>query len=161
MKLHTTGEETSLFQSKFLKFFAGFSEKIHMKLIGYISILLILFSCGQELRTGSSKGSSSSNFSGLTCSCSDLRQPVCGFDGSRYITFLNSCIAQCNGFDYTNGTCAPSVGAQCNQSSGEVCGVPACPSESNCQPAGIYSDECALLAAGAAKVDLSQCTQSI
>jgi hypothetical protein len=132
-----------------------------MKWFSYISIALILVSCGQELRTPSSRGSGSSNFSGLTCSCSDLNEPVCGFDGSRYITFLNSCIAQCNGFNYTNGVCAPSVSAQCSQASGQVCGLPSCPTGVSCQPAGIFSDECALESAGATKVDLSQCTQSL
>lgn len=123
--------------------------------------LFFLMSCGQDLTRNPGARSESSSFSSLTCSCSDYNQPVCGFNGNQYVTFLNGCIAQCNGFSYTNGACNPQSSSQqqtCDSTSGQVCGVPPCPTNTSCQGAGIYSDDCALQQANATKVDMSQCT---
>ena len=132
-----------------------------MRKLFVLLFCVLFYSCGQELRSPSSRGSTLTEFNSLTCSCSEYRDPVCGYNGSQYITFLNGCIAQCNGYDYTSGACDPNVGATCDQSSGQVCGLPPCPSSTNCPSAQIYSDNCALTAAQATPVDISQCSLSL
>lgn len=131
-----------------------------MRKLYFVLPFLFLFSCGQDLTRNPGARTESTSYSSITCSCSDYSSPVCGFNGSQYITFLNGCIAQCNGFSYTSGACNPqgSSQTQCSSSSGQVCGIPACPTGQNCQGAGIYSDQCSLQNAGATQVDMSQCT---
>ena len=132
-----------------------------MKLI-ILTTLILLASCGQDLTsTGTTKGSSS-NFSALTCACSDQNAPVCAFTGAQYVTFLNGCIAQCNGFSYTNGSCTPTT--NCNQNSGQICGqppMPTCPTGMACtqqMPSPVwYANECDLNSAKATVTDSSNC----
>lgn len=126
-----------------------------------IILCLFLYSCGQDLRSPRSRGSQQTEFSSLTCSCSEYRDPVCGNNGVQYVTFLNGCIAQCNGYDYKSGACDPNVAITCDQSSGQVCGLPPCNKQTNCPPAQIYNDNCALTNAGATQVEISQCSVSL
>lgn len=132
----------------------------------YIIFLAALFfiSCGQDLTTTRSSRANTQDFSALTCSCSDESSPVCGFTGSQYVTFLNGCIAQCNGFTYTSGSCTPTT--SCNQNSGQLCGqppMPICPTGMACtqqMPNPIwYANECNLISANATLVDTSNCSQ--
>jgi hypothetical protein len=132
-----------------------------MKKVSFLIIFLFV-SCGQELRSPSSRGSQTlREFNSVTCSCSDYLDPVCGNNGAQYITFRNGCIAQCNDYDYTSGACDPNVGVTCDQTSGQVCGLPPCTTATNCPPARVYSDSCALTSAGATLVESSQCSFSL
>lgn len=97
----------------------------------------------------------------MTCSCSETSSPVCGFNGQHYVTILNACIAQCNGYEYKSGACPANVGSTCDENSGELCGLPPCPNNVNCEGPRLYADQCALRAAQAEVLDLSQCSGSL
>lgn len=126
-------------------------------------LVLVLASCGQDLTTRQTRGSSQ-NFSALTCSCSDQNAPVCAFTGTQYVTFLNGCIAQCNGFTYRSGACTPTT--TCNENSGQICGQPPMPTCSvgmactQQMPSPMwYANECAMMNANARVTDVNQCPQ--
>lgn len=133
-----------------------------------LSLLFILFSCGQDLPSkSSSRATASSNLSGVSCSCSDANSPVCGNAGDQYITFLNACIAQCSNYDYVDGICPEELNPRCNQASGLVCGqppMPTCPSNMACatvMPAPVvYSNHCELISAGATMIEMSNCSSN-
>lgn len=126
----------------------------------FIIPLLFFVSCGQELSSTRAKRAQTREFNSVTCSCSENVNPVCGFNGQQYVTFINACIAQCNNYDYSSGACPPDLGTQCNQNSDQVCGLPPCPNNVNCEAPRLYSDECALRNSGASPIDLSQCSAS-
>lgn len=160
MKLHIIGAETFQYPSLKLKIIFQNSDKLVMKY--FIPLLLfVLIGCGQDLTRNPGARSDRTDYSALTCSCGDYSSPVCGFNGTQYITFLNGCIAQCNGFSYTSGACAPQSGSaqqQCDSNSGQVCGIPPCTTQGSCPGASVYSDQCELQSNNATQVDLSQCS---
>ncbi len=127
----------------------------------FIFTLFFLFSCGQDLSSlgrGNSGRASSNSQSPLMCSCSDNKDYVCGTSGELSMTFLNACIAQCNGFSYTEGACqAGEETASCNPEIKDVCGQPACADPNNCPSPGIYNDQCSLVNSGATQLDMSEC----
>ena len=53
--------------------------------------LLVLASCGAEIKSAKLT-SSSSNFLGTQCACNSTYSPICGSDGKDY---ENTCIATC------------------------------------------------------------------
>lgn len=124
-------------------------------------ILIFIVSCGQDLTSlgrGNSGKASSNSQSPLMCSCSDAKDYVCGSNGEINMTFLNGCIAQCNGFSYTQGACqAGEEVPSCDENIKDVCGQPACADTSNCPSPGIYSNQCTLVNSGATQVDMSEC----
>jgi len=158
MKLHTLGEGTS---QKSTKAPLKLTDRVSMRYIMALMALIIV-SCGQDLTTTRSTRSSTQNFSALTCSCSDQNSPVCAFTGSQYVTFLNGCIAQCNGFTFNSGACTPTT--TCNQNSGQVCGqppMPTCVAGMACtqqMPIPVwFASQCDLMNAKALVVDASNC----
>lgn len=115
-----------------------------------VSLIFFLTSCGQDVTSGIlTTGSSSSAVTSNDCGCENITEPVCADVNGNMIPFKNGCLAQCSGFQYTMGNCSNS---DCNSNSGPVCGVV------NVQLSPrVYSNECALLKAGADQVQDSEC----
>lgn len=111
-------------------------------------LLLILASCGQDITSGLLSSESSSSASTSSCSCGESSDPVCGYSSGTYVTFDNSCLAQCAGYSFTSGECS----SESCDSSGEVCGE-----ISSGLSYRVYSSECALIKAGATQVDDDEC----
>lgn len=120
-------------------------------------MLFILVSCGQQ---GNDTGSTSvsqrleqEQFNSSSCSCALAYQPVCGNNGVYEVTFINSCLAQCNGMEYTDGIC-PTAGTStsCASSSGQVCARPF--DEDSLQT---YSNDCQRKLAKAAYISAGSC----
>ncbi len=119
-----------------------------MKFIKFVFIFIFLSSCGQDLTSGvlSSGGSTSTSDN---CFCTSDVNPVCAYTNSKQITFRNGCLAQCAGLRYKSGQCSSD---DCDSNSGPVCG-----SINEDLDPNVYSDECALLRAGANQVQDSEC----
>ncbi len=116
----------------------------------FLSALFLITSCGQDITSGVlTTGSSSSAATANTCGCESTVDPVCANANGQYVSFKNGCLAQCSGFRYTMGSCSSD---NCNSNSGPVCGVV----NVELSPR-VYSDECALLKAGADQVEDSEC----
>jgi len=122
-----------------------------MKMIFCTLTLIFLFtSCGQDLTNGALRNSTStSTVTASECNCSKLVDPVCvTFNGSS-LTYINGCLAQCDGHQYKSGPCTTD---SCNSNSGPVCGT----ISTDTHPQ-VYTDECSLLQAGANQVANGQC----
>ncbi len=130
-------------------------------------IILFLVSCGQGLRKPEMLTDKSSNpvsLSAKSCSCTNAEAPVCALSTSGYVTLINSCVAQCNKLNYTNGAC---TAGSCNLKSGRICGqppMPVCPPGNMCiqrmpDPAW-YENECLLIRANASVLASVRCNQS-
>jgi hypothetical protein len=138
-----------------------------MKWLSSLLTLFLISSCGQDFST-SGRSNKSTSFSATTCSCSDNKQPVCGSLNGKLTTYINACVAQCNGAEYTDGICQNSAlaneGTQCNINSGTLCGrvKTVCDaSQGACtqivNPAKYFTNQCVLLQSGAEQLDLSEC----
>jgi hypothetical protein len=111
---------------------------------------LFIFSCGKDVSQEVFNSSATSTSSATTpCSCSKDISPVCADVNGKLVSFKNGCLAQCSGYSYTVGECSSQ---DCNPESGAVCG-----SISSDLSPRVYSDECALLKAGADQVSDSKC----
>ena len=123
------------------------------RLILFFFISTLLFSCGQDmtssLSSGGSTSSSSSSTSSSNCYCTTEVDPVCAYTNSKQITFRNGCLAQCAGLRYNSGECSSD---DCDSDSGPVCGI-----LDEGKTPSVYTDECALLRAGADQVSDSRC----
>jgi hypothetical protein len=129
-------------------------------------LLFFISSCGQDLSTPRKFGTSTNNTSGLSCSCNNIYNAVCGSDGK---TYSNSCLAQCNGVTWATGQCQSNnsnntnTNTNCNSNSGPICGQPpfSCPQGMVCaqvMPAPVtYNNDCLRLNANAQFIQFGQC----
>lgn len=132
-----------------------------MKTFLFLISFLLLSSCGQEPRSMSEPDLQSLSAQGtqsqIACSCAFHYDPVCGVNG---LTFINSCIASCEGVSYRPGACADGQKA-CNPSSGYVCGQPAC-ADGDCvnnslPPIRVFANECTMMQSNAAFLHRGYC----
>lgn len=132
-----------------------------MKNILSILVFLTLASCGQEprsmtqtdLQALSAQGSQSQ----IACSCAFHYDPVCGING---LTYVNSCIASCEGVSYRPGSC-PDGEKACNPGSSYVCGQPEC-ADGDCvnnslPPVRVFANECTMMQSSAAFLHKGYC----
>lgn len=121
----------------------------YKNLIFIVFSILFLTSCGQDpkslTQTNPDMLSAQGQRGQIACSCAFHYDPVCGVNGLSYI---NSCIASCEGISYRSGACADGEKA-CNPGSGYVCGQPEC-FENDCAtngmpPVRVFANECIMM----------------